>query len=121
MKSAPIQFVFFLITYLFAQLYSFGQPPSLVNFRGQLLNSGGQPVTSTVTIELRIFPSQTGGSQLYLKNIGNVEVRNGQYAFQFGSNGTPDFKSVIQGNAETWVEITLAGDVLPRQRLVSVP
>ena len=121
MKTPSIRFVSFLITYLFVQLYSFGQPPSLVNFRGQLLNSGGQPVTSTVTIDLRVFPAQTGGTPLYLENVGSVEVRNGQYAFQFGSNGSPDFTSVIRQNSEAWVEITLNGDVLPRQRFVSVP
>ena len=57
----------------------------------------------------------------YIENIGSVEVINGLYAFQFGSNGSPDFSSVIRQNSETWVEITLNGDVLPRQRFVSVP
>ena len=98
-----------------------GQSPSLINFRGQLLDSNGQPVTSTVTIDLRVFPSESGGTQLYIENIGSVEVINGLYAFQFGSNGSPDFTSVIRQNSETWVEITLNGDVLPRQRFVSVP
>ena len=121
MKTPSIRFVSFLITYLFVQLYSFGQPPSLVNFRGQLLNSGGQPVTSTVTIDLRVFPAQTGGAQLYLENVGSVEVRNGQYAFQFGTNGSPDLTSVIKGNAETWVEVSVDNNALPRQRFVSVP
>ena len=97
------------------------QSPSLINFRGQLLDSNGLPVTGTVSIDLRVFPSQTGGAQLYLENIGSVEVINGLYAFQFGSNGSPDFTSVIRQNSETWVEITLNGDVLPRQRFVSVP
>ena len=97
------------------------QSPSLVNFRGQLLDFNGQLVTGTASIDLRVFPSQTGGAQLYIENIGSVEVINGQYAFQFGSNGSPDFTSVIRQNSETWVEITLNGDVLPRQRFVSVP
>ena len=77
MKTPTIRFVCLFISFLFPLLSTLGQPPSLINFRGQLLNSGGQPVTSTVTVELRIFPSQTGGAQLYLENIGNVEVRNG--------------------------------------------
>ena len=98
-----------------------GQSPSLINFRGQLLDSNGQPVTSSVTIDLRVFPSESGGTQLYIENIGSVEVLNGLYAFQFGSNGSSDFTSVIRQNSETWVEITLNGDVLPRQRFVSVP
>ena len=34
---------------------AFGQPPSLINFRGQLLDNGGQPVTASVAVELRIF------------------------------------------------------------------
>ena len=97
------------------------QSPSLVNFRGQLLDFNGHLVTGTASIDLRVFPSQTGGAQLYIENIGSVEVINGLYAFQFGSNGSPDFTSVIRQNSETWVEITLNGDVLPRQRFVSVP
>ena len=110
-----------LFNFIICAFYAQAQSPSLVNFRGQLLNSTGQPVTSTVSVDLRVFPSENGGAQLYLENIGNVEVINGLYAFQFGSNGSPDFTSVIRQNSETWVEITLNGDVLPRQRFVSVP
>ena len=121
MRPSTICNFLFLIVCIFLQTNLFAQSPSLVNFRGQLLNSSGQPVTSTVSIDLRVFPTQTGGAQLYLENVGSVEVRNGQYAFQFGTNGSPDFSAVIKQNAETWVELTLDGDVLPRQRFVSVP
>ena len=121
MRPSTICNFLFLIVCIFLQTNLFAQSPSLVNFRGQLLNSGGQPVTSTVSIDLRVFPTETGGAQLYLENVGNVEVRNGQYAFQFGTNGSPDFSAVIKQNAETWVELTLDGNALPRQRFVSVP
>ena len=47
---------------------AFGQPPSLINFRGQLLDSGGQPVNASVAVELRIFSSATGG----------MEIKNGE-------------------------------------------
>jgi len=100
---------------------AFGQPPSLINFRGQLLDNGGQPVTASVAVELRIFSAATGGTELYLEDIGYIEVRGGQYAFQFGANGNPDLATVIQGNAEAWVEVTVDNNALPRQRFVSVP
>ena len=100
---------------------AFGQPPSLINFRGQLLDNGGQPVTASVAVELRIFSAATGGTELYLEDMGYIEVRGGQYAFQFGANGNPDLASVIQGNAEAWVEVTVDNNALPRQRFVSVP
>ena len=45
---------------------AFGQPPSLINFRGQLLDNGGQPVTASVAVQLRIFSAATGGTELYL-------------------------------------------------------
>ena len=96
MKPSPICKLLIPSIFVFFQTILIAQIPSLVNFRGQLLNSSGQPVTSTVTIDLRIFPAETGGAQLYLENVGNVEVRNGQYAFQFGTNGSPDFSTVIK-------------------------
>jgi len=109
-----------LLTWLLIQPVV-AQPPSLVNFRGQLLDSSNQPVTKTVTVGLKIFSSETGGTALYTEEIGDIEVRNGQYAFQFGSAGTPDFTGVIQANAETWVEVSINNIPLSRQRFVSVP
>ena len=109
-----------LLTWLFIQPVV-AQPPSLVNFRGQLLDNSNQPVTDTVTVVLKIFASETGGTALYTEEVGDVEVRNGQYAFQFGSAGTPDFAGVIQANAETWVEVSINNNPLSRQRFVSVP
>jgi formylglycine-generating enzyme required for sulfatase activity/uncharacterized protein YjbI with pentapeptide repeats len=109
-----------LLTWLLIQPVV-AQPPSLVNFRGQLLDNSNQPVTDTVTVGLKIFSSETGGTALYTEEIGSIEVRNGQYAFQFGAAGSPDFAGVIQANAETWVEVSINNIPLSRQRFVSVP
>jgi len=121
MNIKSYRFLLSTVLVCICSLGVFAEPPSLVNFRGQLLDSNDQPVNTSVSIDLRIFSSETAGTQLYLEQIGSVEVKSGQYAFQFGSNGTPDFKSVIRDNLETWVEITIEGDTMPRQRFVSVP
>jgi len=106
---------------LFATISMFGEPPSLVNFRGQLNDSNDQPINGSVYIVFRIFSSATGGTELYLENIGNIDVVDGQYGFQFGSNGSPELSGVIKQNSETWMEVTIEGTALPRQRFVSVP
>jgi len=121
MKTPIVTFMamFFLTCCIIQTAHA--QIPSLVNYRGQLLDGSGQPITGTVSIELLVFASSSGGTALYTEAIGTVEVKDGQYAFQFGSAGTPDFAGVIQSNAETWVEVSVNNNALPRQRFVSVP
>ena len=125
MNVHPYKFVFSLIaSLLFISFWTqgaFAQPPSLVNFRGQLNDSNDQPINGSVYIVFRIFSSASGGTELYLENIGNIDVVNGQYGFQFGSNGSPELSGVIKQYSETWMEVTIEGTALPRQRFVSVP
>jgi hypothetical protein len=83
MRPSTICNFLFLIVCIFLQTNLFAQSPSLVNFRGQLLNSSGQPVTSTVSIDLRVFPAQTGGAQLNLENVDNIEVHKAKKLFNY--------------------------------------
>jgi uncharacterized protein YjbI with pentapeptide repeats len=96
--------------------------PTLVNFQGTLLNSQGQPFTGNVQASLKVFGSSAGANEIYSESIGAISVTNGLYGFRFGSGGSSDFTSVLLGNKEAWLEVSLDGDPLsPRQRLVAVP
>ena len=121
MNTPSFGYIFYILTAFSLLLPVVAQPPSLVNFRGQLLDNNDQPINDTVYIDLHVYSSESGGTSLYSEVIGNVDVKNGQYAFQFGATGTPGFAGVIQANAETWIEVSINDSPLPRQRFVSVP
>jgi hypothetical protein len=98
-------------------------PPSLVNFNGRLLNSDGEPVTGEVFVFLRVFPSLDAdvGESIYSEQIGEIEVIDGHYAFQFGEEGVPSLAQALRDNPEAWIQLSIDGDPLPRQRFASVP
>ena len=64
------------------------QVPRLMNYQGRLLDTGGVPLSTNVTIHVGIYSNANGGAAGYTENIGVVPVQNGLYAFQFG-NDTP--------------------------------
>jgi hypothetical protein len=96
------------------------QVPRLMNYQGRLLDTGGVPLSTNVTIHVGIYSNANGGAAGYTENIGVVPVQNGLYAFQFG-NDTPALTAAL-GYEAAWLELAVNGVPLaPRQMLVSVP
>lgn len=93
--------------------------PMVLNYHGRLFDQGGQPVNGNLAVQVALFGSEIGGSQVYTQSIGNVLVRDGLYNFTWGD---AYLETVLTNTPECWMEITIGGSVLsPRQRFDSVP
>ena len=101
--------------------------PLEVSYQGQLLDSGGLPLTGTVTLELRIWndASSTNPDDLvYEETHAAVSVVAGVFSVALGggtvSVGT--FDAGLLAAPALWLETEVDGDVLaPRERLLAVP
>ncbi len=93
-------------------------PPSLINYQGRLIDTGGDPVNGAVSVVVRVFTQASGGTDIWEQDVGSVDVTDGMYALQFGDAGLLGSFT----NSDTWVELTVDGETLdPRVRLSSVP
>jgi len=96
-----------------------GGVPLRVTNQGLLLDGSGQRVNGTVSLSVKLFDAESGGSEVYSETIGSTAVSNGVYSFAFGTNELVD---VLSTNAECWVEVSIDGTPLsPRHALQSVP
>jgi len=94
--------------------------PRLMNYQGRLLDSGGLPLSTNVTMAVGIYTQAMGGAAAYMEVVGSVAVNNGLYSFHFGAD-TPALVAAL-GGEEVWLEVVVNGSPLtPRQRLVAVP
>ena len=68
-------------------LYPYLRPrrcPSIINFRGRLVDSLGAPINGSATAQVKLFDAETGG-QLNEETIGDIQLQQGNYSFQFGN------------------------------------
>lgn len=96
-----------------------GGVPQLVPFRGHL-ESGGVPVTSAVTIDVRVFDAPSGGAVLWGPETHTVTPAAGEFTLMLGTS-SPLTPAVLEGG-DAWIALTVEGTALAgRQRLASVP
>ncbi len=94
--------------------------PHQLFYQGRLLDDGGSPVSSNVTVWVGIYTNDTGGASVYEETIGTVAVQNGVYSFTFGADEAGLDAALLY--PACWLELHINGDPLsPRQRLVAVP
>ena len=80
-------FLYFTLLQLTCVLVAFAVP-SDINYQGRLSDTNGNPVTGDVTMGVKLYDAQTGGSEIYSEDIGTVTLdENGVYSFQFGASG----------------------------------
>ncbi len=93
--------------------------PGLINFQGRLTDSGGTPVTTTATLTVRIFSTETGGTAEWAETHPSVAVQEGIYNVLLGS--VQSFPADLFLNDGRWFEVEVNGEILtPRQRMTSV-
>jgi formylglycine-generating enzyme required for sulfatase activity len=61
--------------------------PSEINYQAALFDENGNPVSGNKTMSVRIYDESVDGNLLYQENLGTVEVVQGVYSFQMGSEG----------------------------------
>jgi len=61
--------------------------PSEINYQAALFDENGDPVSGNKTMSVRIYDESVDGNLLYEENMGTVEVVQGVYSFQMGSEG----------------------------------
>ena len=96
-----------------------------IAYQGRLADSSGNPLTSTLSMSFRLYSAVTGGTPLWTEQwsgSNGVKVSDGLFNVMLGSL-TPIPQSVITGNANLFLGITVGSDdeMTPRVQLGSVP
>ncbi|MCP5009301.1 MAG: right-handed parallel beta-helix repeat-containing protein [Aestuariibacter sp.] len=102
----------------------FAATPQTVNYQGVLTDPAGVPITSTVSIVVRIFDAATVGTELYSESHASVTVTDGVFALALGSGATPTgtFDAATFAGNSTWLELEIDTETqTPRQAFLSVP
>ena len=110
--------------------------PQLINYQGQLLDAGGNPMpTGDYAVEVRLFPVESGGGSLWgpqvfsgQSGIGfgpKVSVVNGRFNLVLGPKdvNTNDLASIFAASASVYIELKVGNGspVSPRQQVLSAP
>src|SRR5262245_36323776 len=92
--------------------------PNLFSYQGRI---AGQS-SSTVSLTVKLWDAQTGGTQLFSETQNNVPLADGIFSIIVGgvtAGGIPD--DVIGGIVWMSLSVNGAADLSPRTRLTSVP
>jgi hypothetical protein len=110
--------------------------PQLINYQGQLLDAGGNPMpTGDYTVEVRLFTVESGGGAIWgpqvfsgQSGIGfgpKVPVVNGRFNLVLGpqDTNTNDLASVFAANASVYIELKVGtgNPISPRQQILTAP
>lgn len=96
-----------------------------IAYQGRLADANGNPLTSTVNMEFRLYNAATGGTPLWGElwtGSNAVQVSDGLFNVMLGSL-TPIPQAIVTGNSSLWLGITAGTDdeMMPRVQLGSVP
>lgn len=105
---------------LLAEALASDSVPESVNYQGFLTDSGGNPISSTVTLQFSIWDASSGGNQVWSETHNNVSVSGGYFSVFLGSQGTPLTPSVFSSTSR-YLEVTFGATTFSRQRFASVP
>lgn len=92
--------------------------PRYINYQGKLTDADDNPVTGDVSVTLRIYDAETGGTALW-EETQTVTVARGIFSILLGSAQS---LSDLDFDSPYWysVEVESDGEMTPRQRLTTV-
>ena len=91
----------------------------LMSYQGRLVE-GGAPVSGTRSMTFSLYNASSAGTLLW-SEVQSVTVTNGLFQVALGSV-TPFSNTVVgQMSQNLWLEINVAGTILPRQQLMGAP
>ena len=100
--------------------YSLGSVPSKMSYEGRLTDNAGNPITTSKSVDFKIFNSATGGTLAWgPESISVTPDSQGVFNVILG-NTIPITQTVFNSPAK-YLEIIVAGETLsPRNQIVSV-
>lgn len=89
-----------------------------ISYQGRLTDAGGNPITGNRNMTFRLFYAESGGAAAWTETQNNVPVNNGLFNVALGSVTALD-EAIF--HIPLWLEVTVAGETLPRQPLYGSP
>jgi hypothetical protein len=91
--------------------------PSGINYQGALTDDQGNPITGTRTMSIKLYDAATAGTLIYSESIGTVDVSDGVFSFEFGTNGTSNAERsetvvLTDGTATTFQKVLSSEEVI---------
>ena len=114
-----------VLTFLVITLVSssYAAVPTLINYQGHLTDKGGNPLTGTFSITFTIYDSEMDGTALWTETQPIIAVNNGLFNVLLGTATVGGVPENGFNGPDRWLSVAIESDseVMPRQRLVSVP
>lgn len=99
--------------------FAIAQVPQLINYQGYLVNTAGEPVDGTVSVEFLIY-KQAGGGTAVWSEIQAITLNKGSFSTTLGAI-TPIANSIFN-DENTYLALKVGSDpeMVPRKQLTSV-
>lgn len=94
--------------------------PKTINYQGNFSDGSGQPFTGTRQVVFSLYEAASGGMALWTETIAAVTVTSGRFSVVLG-NITPIEPSIFKGDTYLGIKVGTANEMVPRQKLTSVP
>lgn len=117
-RLLSVLLVIFSITYF--TMASASGIPKTINYQGNLTDGNGQAFTGTRQVVFSLYDVASGGAVLWTETIAAVTISNGRFSVVLG-NITPIEPSIFQGDTYLGIKVGSANEMVPRQKLTSVP
>jgi len=99
---------------------SIAEVPRLIHYQGQVLDSQEIPLEGPYTLTFRLYDAEIGGTTLWEEVQTDVPIHQGHFSVSLGEVNTLE---AIVWDQPCWlsVQINSEPELLPRQRITSVP
>ncbi len=84
--------------------------PQMINYQGGITDSDGEALSdTTLNITFSIYSDTTGGTALWSSGAQSLQVTNGSFDYQLGSN-VALYDHIFPGTAPCYLGINVDGD-----------
>lgn len=99
----------------------FAGVPYLINYRGNLVESG-TPINGTRQINFQLYDVPTGGGPLWESGNQDIDIVNGAFAYTLGLDNSSTFSNINWKNKEIYLQVVIDNTIYlsPRERIGSV-
>jgi hypothetical protein len=127
--SRFLQFATILLTMALLAPSATAAVPEQLHYQGVLQNSAGEPIhcpdlaacpDGLPDLTFRLYDQAEGGAAIWEETQADVSVHHGHFQVVLGAT-TPVGVELLQGSTYLGVEVETAGEMSPRQAVVSTP